>query len=97
MAAQHKPQPPLAHEALQHAFAVLQRPGWPADLAGAMAHPIYSVAVRGLARSRQRKVVHAPLALQAQVPQPLRGHALHKPAAAPCFDSKRAAANDLDD
>lgn len=97
MAAQHKPQPPLAQEALQHAFAVLQRPGWPADLAGALAHPIYSVVVRGLARSRQRKVMHARSALQAPAPQTLRGHALHKPAAASCFDGKRAAANDLDD
>jgi len=95
-------EPPLTDEQLAIAFRHLRRPHWPALLAAALAHPVYSPLVRGLARQMGR-----------QRPCLLAWAPTHRPAAPPVpptptglswarptrntFDARRAAANDFDE
>ena len=93
-------------EQLALALRQLWRPGWPADLAAALAHPVYSICVRGLARNLSRPPMRADppprLGTLHQVPPtptepPVRKqHGRWFPKAG-AFDAKRAAANDRDD
>lgn len=86
--------PPTA-EQLRLAFRHVSRPGWPATLEAALAHPVYSVCLTAMARQLNRHAFnHQP------PPQPVAP----TPAAAPVspgirrrdntFDGKCAAAND---
>jgi hypothetical protein len=95
-------------EQLTLALRQLWRPGWPADLAAALAHPLYGTCVRGLARNLRRPPVTAtPVprlgAVHWAPPTPTPNDSTARTAAGRrfpplgTFDAKRAAANDRDD
>lgn len=85
-----KGEPPLSAEHLHQAFRRLRRQHWPDTLEGALEHPLYAPAVRGLARQLSR----TPMPPAAATQRARR----HFPKARPgAFDPRRAAANDHDD
>lgn len=86
----------LSDAQLQHAFNRLHRPGWPADLHAALAHPVCAAAIKGLARQLVREA--AANSPKPTAPRPAGPDAafIAKAMRAP-FDSRRAAANDRED
>ncbi|HOW47343.1 MAG TPA: hypothetical protein PLB26_06780 [Rubrivivax sp.] len=92
-----------SEEQLRLAFRQLRRgPHWPATLELAMAHPVYSVAVRAVAINLHRGGLPLPAVppawrrSEASVP-PTPAAPPQRRTAKPTFDARRAAANDLDD
>jgi hypothetical protein len=45
---------PVTAEQLRMAFRHVRRPGWPATLEAALAHPVYRVCLHGIARNLNR-------------------------------------------
>ena len=60
MAAPHPPPAPVTDEQLRLAFRQISRPGWPATLEAALAHPVYRVCLHGIARNLGRAPFKTP-------------------------------------
>jgi len=90
MTARHRcPEPALTPELLAQALRRIRRPGWPDDLATALADRVQGALVRAMARCLQRQQARMTTP-PAPLPPALRWRG-------PLFDARRAAANDLDD
>lgn len=89
-----RPEPALTREQLLLAFNRLHRPGWPASLDEALAHPLRGPAVLGLARCLVREAARRPAPVRPTRPPAM---VLRATGGQPRFDARRAAANDLKD